>query len=227
MTDATPSPPRRLRRTAGRLGGAVPGAVLGAAFGAVARARRTKPLHPAGRVGTGVLDVTDPVPELGVPLLATARQHGCTVRWSRSMGLPRPLPDIEGFAIRFDEPVADVLFASTGTGSLTRFVLLPRRPGTHGPQSTLIPVATGGGSLLLKVDPLDGADPPNRYDLSVARAGSAWRSVGTLEVQWGVDRPTRFDPVENLLPGTSQYALVRALREPAYLMARRGADAKV
>jgi hypothetical protein len=143
------------------------------------------------------------------------------------MGLPRPLPDIEGLAIRFEEPVADVLFASTGSGSLTRFVLLPRAPGKHGAQSTLIPVATDGGPLLLKVEPRDAADPPARYDLAAASGGSAWRSIGTLQVQWGPDRPTRFDPVENQLPGTSQYALVRALREPAYLMARRGADAKV
>src|SRR5687767_13894650 len=99
--DQTPAPTGGMRRAVGRAAGALPGAALGAVFGAAARVRRTKPLHPQGRVGSGTLDVTTPLPGLGVPLLATQGSHRCTVRWSRSMGLPRPLPDIEGLAIRF------------------------------------------------------------------------------------------------------------------------------
>jgi hypothetical protein len=166
------------------------------------------------------------VVEFGVPLLAAMGSHRCTVRWSRSVGLPPPLPDIEGLAIRIEDPRADLLFSATGTGPVSRFVLLPRGPRHHGAQSTLLPVASDAGGLVFKVEPLDDADPPARYDLAVARSGAQWRSVGSLQVQWGPDRPTRFDPVENILPGTAQYPLVRALREPAYLMARRGADAR-
>jgi hypothetical protein len=205
--------------------GALPGAALGALFGAVAKVRRTKPLHPRGRVGEGVVDILSPVPGTGVPLLAEVGTHRCLVRWSRATGLPRPLPDIEGLAVRLEEHDADLLFAGTGTGPVGRFLLLPRAPDHHGPQSTLLPVASPAGPLLFLARPLDdGSDPPTRFALSVARGGGAWRQVGMLEVdRWGVDRPTRFDPVRHPLPGTDQYPVVRFLREPAYLLARHGA----
>jgi hypothetical protein len=218
---------RRRRPRLQSVAGAVPGALLGVVFGAAAVVRRTKPLHPKGRVGTGVLEVTSPRRELGVPLLATTGKHPCTVRWSRSVGLPAPLPDIEGFALRLTEPTADLLFSATGTGRLGRFLLVPRLAGRHGPQGTLLPVTTDAGSLLLKVDPLDDAQPPTRWELAVAQAGSAWEPVGTIDVVWGDDQPLRFDPVEHQLPGTSQYRAVARLREPAYLAARLGSEARV
>lgn len=231
--DAHPdSVPSRL----GAVAGAAPGALLGALFGAAALVRRTKPLHPLGNVGAGTLRITHPQAELGVPLLAAEGSHACTVRWSRAIGLPSPAPDFEGLAIRLREPTADLLFASTGAGSVSRFVLMPRRAGTHGVQTTLLPVASAGGaSLLFRVTPAEGAfgdgaaagnEPPVRFDLAVAQSGSSWTPVGELEVSWGEDQPIRFDPVENLLPGTEQYPVVRFLREPAYFMARRGAAAR-
>jgi hypothetical protein len=220
MTLATPE---RLQA----LAGAVPGALLGAVFGLTAVVRRTKPLHPQGRIGSGVLEVTSPQRQLAIPLFGARGRHACTVRWSRSVGLPSPLPDIEGLAVRFDEPAADLLFSATGTGPLSRFVLVPRPPGRHGPQSTLLPVRTEAGSLLLKVTPLDGEEPPTRWELAVAGARSEWSPVGTLQVEWGTeDEPLRFDPVAHQLPGTSQYPAVTALREPAYAAARRGARAR-
>ena len=215
------------RRALGTAAGLLPGVLLGAAFGAAAWVRRTKPLHPRGQVGGGVIDVASPLPELGVPLLAAAGSHACTVRWSRSVGLPKPMPDVEGLAIRIHDPVADLLFAATGTGPLGRFLLLPRRAGSHGAQTTLLPVATDAGALLLKVEPADEAEPPMLYDLAVSRGRAPWRSVGSLRVhQWGPDQVTRFDPVVNQVPGTRQYPFVRVLREPAYVMARRGTDAR-
>ncbi len=222
---AVPEPPPA--GWTGSAAAAVPGAALGAAFGLAALVRRTKPLHPRGNVGTGVLDVTAPLPELGVPLLAGEGSHTCLVRWSRSLGLPKPLPDVEGFAIRFDEPTADVLFAGTGTGRLSRFVFAPRTPGRHGPQTTILPVPSAQGPLLLRVTPQAATgEPPSRYDVAVAADGPEWRSVGVLNCVWGPDRPLRFDPVENALPGTGQYPVVRMLREPAYVLARRASAAR-
>ena len=215
----------------GAVAGAAPGAVLGAVFGAAALVRRTKPLHPQGRVGDATLEITAPQPDLGVPLLEATGTHRCIARWSRAIGLPSPLPDFEGLAIRFEEPTADLLFASTGTGAVSRFLLVPRRAGTHGSQTTLLPVSSAAGtSLVFRVTPAAGTDPdeepPRRFDLAVATSGSVWQPTGVLDVAWGPDRPMRFDPVENLLPGTEQYPLVRMLREPAYFMARRGSAAR-
>lgn len=44
------------------------------------------------------------------------------------MGLPEPLPDVTGLALRFAEGGA-LLFASTGTGPFTRRLLALRVPG--------------------------------------------------------------------------------------------------
>lgn len=215
------------RDAVGAAAGAVPGAVLGVVFGAAARLRNTKPLHPYGRVGPGVLEVTHRRPGLGVPLLEAEGEHDCVVRWSRSTGLPAPLPDIEGLAVRLEEPRSDLLFAATGTGGLTRFLLTVRAPDSHGPQGTLLPVGTAGGPMLFLATPvLDRGDgPPERFVLSLAVGTGDWERWGRLDVvSWGPDLSMRFDPVRNPLPGTWQYPWVRFLREPAYLMARFGAS---
>lgn len=218
---ATPAPRTGL---VGALG-AVPGAVLGATFGAVAKVRRTKPLHPVGRVGDATLVVTDPRPRLGVPLLAAEGTHRCFARWSRAAGLPSPLPDVEGLALRLEEPRADLLFASTGTGSVGRYLLTPRGPRSHGTQTTLLPVASAAGPLLFAVTPAGDGEPPRRYTLSVACGSREWETVGRVEVdRWRDDEPTRFDPVTHMLPGTEQYPVVRLLREPSYLLARKAAS---
>jgi hypothetical protein len=201
--------------------GALPGAALALGLGALAAVRRNKPVHPAGRVGTGELDVTAPRPEFGVPLLASAGSHACTVRFSRTVGLPPSWPDIEGLALRLDDEDADVLFASTGVGRLGRWLFQARSAHRHGPLTTYLPVDTQSGSLLLRMTPLDQADPPVRWELAAAHAGSEWRPAGVLRVTWGDDQPLRFDPVENMLPGTTQYPVVQVLREPAYALARR------
>ena len=226
---ALPSP-SRLAATARALPGAAAGAALGAAFGLAARVRRNKPLHPAGSVGGAVLDVTTATPDLGVPLFSEAGRHDCLVRWSRSAGVPAPLPDVEGLALRIRDAgagrPADLLFASSGAGTVTRHVLSLRAPRGHGPMSTLLPVVGATGSLMFLVEPLDDEDPPVRWRLSAADTGSEWRAVATVSVTWGPDQAVRFDPVENQLPGTRQYPLVAMLREPAYLMARLGASAR-
>lgn len=215
----------------GAAAGAAPGAILGALFGAAALVRRTKPLHPRGWVGEATLEVTTPVPGLGVPLIAETAAHRCTARWARAIGLPSPWPDVQGLAIRFEDPEADLLFAGTGDGAVTRYLLVPRLRGTRGPQTTLLPVSSAAGtSLLFRVRPAAGTasdeEPPRRLDLAVATGGSDWSTVGVLTVAWGPDRPMRFDPVQNPLPGTEQYPVVRFLREPAYFMARRGSAAR-
>lgn len=182
--------------------------------------RHGKPLHPQGKVGEATLDITVPRPDLGVPIFQRQGERACTVRWSRSVGLPDSWPDFEGMAVRFHDPVSDILFASTGTGVVGRHVLVPRAGHTHGPLTTLLPVSTTAGPLLLALTPVDDGEPPTLFHVSVALEGEEWDRVGLLRVTWGEDREMHFDPVTNQLPGTEQYAVVRAVREPAYLFAR-------
>lgn len=205
----------------------VPGTVLAGVFGVAAVLRRRKPLHPDGRVAAARL-VVEPEAPSGCEVLDVPGDLDCLVRASYAMGTGPEGPDIEGFALRLlpDERSAgpaDVLFASTGSGTLGRFVLRVRRPGHHGVQTTLLPVAAGGHPLLLRLLPRSrGPGWPADYDLEWAHGGGAWRRCGRLTVDWdtGTDEPIRFDPVANELPGTHQYPWVSWLREPAYLSAR-------
>ena len=208
---------------------AVAGGSLALASGATALLRRSKPLHPVGVVSRGVLAV-DPTPgRTGSPLLDEPGSHDCVVRASWAAGTGPEHIDIEGFALRVlgvgtDGADCDLLFASTGVGQWTRHLLAPRRPGRHGAQTTLLPVRAGGRPLLVRLDPVDAATQPwpTQYVLSWAREREDWQRFGSLAVTWHDhdDAPERFDPVANPLSGTSQYAAVARLREPAYRSAR-------
>jgi hypothetical protein len=214
--------PRALIRGAATVGGDV----LALATGGLAFLRSSaKPLHPSGEVRWGRLTRrgTDPLPAetTGVGWIDEPGEDKVVVRLSRAVGLPEGLPDIHGLALRIvghDAP-ADVLFANTGTGRLTRFLLMASRDPRTRPMTTLLPYRTTTGPLLLRVDHAGG----EAYGLSWARPSSGWHSFGTLELeQHPADDPQiSFDPVLHQLPGLSQYPVVLRLREPAYLRARR------
>lgn len=209
---------------AARLLGAVPGAALATAAVVTGALRRTKPLHPLGLVGDGTL-VLQPSAPSGVALLDDPAEHSVLVRWSRAVGLEADKPDIEGMAIRFTiggEP-ADLLFATTGDSKVGRHLLVVRSPGSSATFTTLLPVATPAGSLLLRLQPSDAWTdrPPSRWALSWSRVGGEWHSAATLTIEWrDRDENVRFDPIQHELPGTRQYAVVTTLREPAYAVAR-------
>jgi hypothetical protein len=205
------------------------GLTLGAVFTVTAVLRRSKPLHPEGAVAQAVLEVSPAGPSSGITLVDAAGRHDCVVRASYAMGAGPRWPDIEGFALRVGPDAAggveDVLFASTGVGPTSRHVLLVRPPGRHRTQTTLLPVRAGGRPVVLRLEPADADTQPwpTAYELSWAHAGGIWHPFGRLSVAgWDTgDAPTRFDPVTNPLRGTTQYAVVEGLREPAYRLARR------
>lgn len=203
------------------------GAALGTLFAALARLRPTdKPLHPYGVLCEGTVSRTGANPPSGVHWLDERGEDQVLVRLSRAVGLPRPFPDIHGLALRV--PVAggragDLLFATTGTGSLTRFWLRPTMTGRH-THSTLLPYRTPAGPRVLAALPRPADD---EFDLALAALGGAWRRFAVLRVGGLADgaRPdpnVTFDPVLNTVPGLQPYPWVARLREPAYAAARRG-----
>ena len=228
----------QLVRTTGRAAVRVAGLGLGAVFGAAAVLRHGRPLHPQG-VTLRVSLLCDGSGRSGVPLLDDAGVSQGTVRVSRAMGLPPWLPDIYGLALRLpqapgtDGDPADVLFASTGDSWLGRFALLVHAQLVDGPVTTLLPVRAPAGALLLRLVPVAGSPVrevgpalrvPDRLSLSYAVGTGPWVTVGEVAVGArveGEDDPRRHDPVLHELPGTSQYPVVRLLREPAYAAARR------
>jgi hypothetical protein len=228
-----PSLASRAARTAG--------AALAGVFGGTAVVRRGRPLHPRGVTCTAVVTMTGEASS-GVPWLDEAATTPVTVRASRATGLPAPLPDIYGLALRVPRPptpdgspapVADILFASTGDSRYGRFALMAHRRLGHGPLTTLLPLRAPSGPLLLRLAPVEGArlrdegpvlGLPQSMSLSYAVGRGPWAEAGELLLGPRVEGESdtrRHDPVVHELPGTEQYDVVRRLREPAYRAARR------
>lgn len=195
-----------------------------------------KPLHPRGRLVEGTLRRTGAVPGTGVPFLDEPGAHRVWARESRAVGLPRPLPDVHGLALRVhhDGAVSDVLLASTGHGRLGRFVLTVSRDPWARPMGTLLPYRTPAGPVLLGARRVG----EGRVELCCAVGLGPWRRFADLELpvepvageapgEGGDARDGRgddrvsFDPVLHPVPGLEQYAAVALLRGPAYRTARR------
>jgi len=206
------------------------GAVLAALVAGVGALRRApRPLHPRGVVRHGTLVLDDAgapgARELGAPLVTAA-----VARVSRSAGLPAPLPDVEGLAVRWhrDGRPQDLLLSSTGLGPVSRFLLVPRR--RPGPASTLMPfLDSGGRALLVAAVPSPAAARDGGVDvlLLTGRPGGPWHRVGRLvcpaRADDADDAGLRFDPVRHV-PGALRVPLWAArLRLRAYRTARRDA----
>ncbi len=197
------------------------GSALGGVFRVAGAVRpAAKPLHPKGTVRHATLRRHGVEPPVGVPFLDTAATDEVLVRESRSVGLPQPLPDIHGLAVRVPTPDGghgDVLFSSNGFGWLTRFLLVPTRTTYGRPMTTLLPYDTAAGPVLLGVHKA-GDD---RLEVAFAVGDGPWRAFGELQLSdRRSDEDISFDPVRNTLPGLDQYAAVRRIREPAYSAAR-------
>lgn len=205
------------------------GAVLGALVVVARRLRRApRPLHPRGVVRHGTLALDDAgapgARELGAPLVTPA-----LVRVSRSVGLPAPLPDVQGLAVRWhgDGRAQDLLLASTGLGRLSRFLLVPRPHPWSGPASTLMPFLDADGrAVLVAAVPLPDGPRDGGVDvlLLTARPGGPWHRAGRLvcpAVPGDADDPgLRFDPVLRVPGALCVPDWAARLRLPAYRRAR-------
>jgi len=205
------------------------GAVLRALVGAVDRVRPSpRPLHPRGvvRHGTLLVDDTDApgAHELGGPLVVPV-----VARVSRAAGLPAPLPDVFGVAVRWEAGgrTHDLLLSGTGLGRLTRFVLVPRRRPLAGPHGTLMPfVGADGRSLVVAAVPAPGAPRDGGVDLLLlsARPGGRWHRLGRLVCPARPgdddDPDLRFDPVLHVPGDLTVPDWAARLRLPSYRRAR-------
>ncbi|WP_153393014.1 hypothetical protein [Ornithinicoccus halotolerans] len=181
---------------------------------------RTKPLHPRGSLHEARLEVAGLPAPTGAPLLdggPVARD--CLVRVSRAVGLPEPWPDITGAAVRVSgADGGDLLFASTGTGRWTRFLLLPRSSRWSGTLTTLLPFRTRLGLTWLALRPTGR----NEYQLLCATQGGAWAVTGVLRIgrRIGTGDELRFGPVQEAPAGLVVPRPLALLRQPAYERAR-------
>jgi hypothetical protein len=198
---------------------ALGGDALAAVIRAVAVRPAAKPLHPRGRVHQATLRHLAPDRPTGVAWLDTPAEERVLVRVSRAVGLPRVLPDIQGIAVRvpLEDGTADLLFASTGTGAVTRFLLTPAWRPQDRPLTTLLPYRSPGGPLVLGLR----ATATDTWELLVAGAVGDWSGAGVLVLDVATDdEMLELDPVRNEVPGMPNYEWVRRLREPSYALAR-------
>lgn len=213
------------------------GRVVAVPLGAVARWRGGRPMHPRGAVFDAVLERHGATPALGIPWLDEVRTDPVVVRLSRGAGLPTPLPDVLGLAIRLgsDRAPVDLLLSSAGRGAWTRLVPLPRicaevtygsimaYSSTAGPiRLAALPAAAGRSS-----DPaaVAGAasDGTLAFTLAAAVGRDAWRPFARLAstaAREPLDRAVRFDAVCNPPPGLLPDGPLARFREPSYATAR-------
>jgi hypothetical protein len=196
--------------------------VLAAATRGVAALRPArKPLHPDGAVVRGRIYRRGSEVPTGVAWLDEPGEDEVVVRRSRAIGLPQSVPDVHGLAVRVPTSSGDgdILFATTGFGRITRFVLTASRHPRTRPLTTLLPYDTDSGPVLLAAEGTD----PGSYDLSWARPSGEWHPFGVLllSTSRSDDAEISFDPVARQIPGLRQYPSVRRLRAPAYFRARR------
>jgi hypothetical protein len=89
-----------------------------------------KALHPRGEVRHGLIRRQGCSWRTGVTWLDDGGSDRLLLRFSRSVGLPKPFPDVLGLAMRIplkENRHGDLLLATTGAGGLGRFLLRPAR----------------------------------------------------------------------------------------------------
>ncbi|MBG6237889.1 hypothetical protein IWX78_000844 [Mycetocola sp. CAN_C7] len=215
----------------------VAGRVLAVAFRILQRFRRPRPIHPHGVALSGTVRYLTSPARSGIAFLdhPAAAELPVSARVSRSLGVPAPLPDVIGLAIRWDGPSgpADLALASTGFGVPSRFWLAAHRSPSRARFTTLIPYRSDRGPVLLAARTIGPRDLPSEpRALATALTGTTWRlrlyhasptghwhPFAIVELRHSsttVDTPDRFDPVRHQLPGSETYNWARRLREPSY-----------
>jgi hypothetical protein len=143
---------------------AAAGPVVAAGFYALAALRRRRSLHPTGIGYQGLLQVpNERPPRPGVPLFQAGATHLALLRFSRGAGLPEPLPDALGVAIKLPDAHGpgvdqDLLLTSSTDRPLLRRLLFPARSFVRGAFSTALPYDLGSERVVLLLVPVHTYD---------------------------------------------------------------------
>lgn len=213
-----------------------PAVAVATQFRRLARLRSARAFHPDGRVGSGTLQLDDGSSAVGEVLGAGA--HPVRVRLSRGAGLPGPLPDLLGIAVRVEgERPLDLLFTTVARPGVAHWLLVPARRWTARPYSTVLPYRTPRGRRLLALAPvadelpdasmhsleLVGPSRPLVFDLLEGPLTGPWRTIGGLSVDgFERDESIAFDPMLNADPRLRPVRFLSTTREAAYDGSRWG-----
>jgi hypothetical protein len=191
---------------------------------AASTARGQRVVHPRGTTLSGRLAVAGGS-AYGAALLDQPGEHDVLVRLSRSLGLPAPLPDVHGLAVRVLDCYGpgrhqDWLVDSTTPAPLLRRLPLPRlRPA--GTYSSFLPYDVGGQRMLLGAR-WAGDD----LALLVGTPYGPWQQVGVVTLGPPIEdgRKVRFDPWTTG-GGITPVGFLQRLRRGAYPASHVGPDA--
>lgn len=223
------------------------GSALRLLFRGIHLLRRPRPIHTRGTTLVGHVQWIRPTrPEAADRASGIAwideppsdRRTPVIARLSRSLGLPAPLPDIIGLAVRVetDAGEADIEFASTGVSVPLRFALLPHRRPSRAQFGIVLPYRGDRGPVLLRARTLGPPLPSGGAELDRALEANPWRlglfhatplgrwhpfAVLTLRLAPDQTDTRRFDAGRRPLPGADSYAWVRAVRQPSYDLVQR------
>jgi hypothetical protein len=218
---------------------------LGALLAVLSAARGAKAVHPTGVVHRARL-VVDGGPDApqGSDLLRTRAEHDAVMRFSRSLGAPRPLPDLLGVSLRVLDAYGagchqDVLMVSSVDRPVLHRVFVPATDFQQRVYTSSLPYRAGDEKLLIGVTPdaasprppgkdefdrLDRAATTGRlvFALAVAPLDGRFGRVGSLHVHERLPQALdalRFDPF-NAGGGLEPVGLLNRLRDYAYPMSQ-------
>jgi hypothetical protein len=203
-------------------------------FATLAKLRRARGVHPHGIGFGGVLTLqTGPGLDL-IPGLGAPRSVPAVLRLSRSFGLPRPLPDLLGVAVKLPDMHGpghdqDFLLVSALDGRLSKYVPLPAPRYSWRAYSSLIPYRSDGRLVLPGA--LHAAEHGDlRFRLAVAPALGRFTSFGEIRVTHRLPQSEvqalRFNPfhtAQSLTPAGGPLNAMRRAAYPASQRARRDA----
>lgn len=202
----------------------VAGSAVGGVLAAVAAARRGKAVHPHGVVHRArlVVEGSASAPR-AAELLATPGEHEVLVRFSRSLGTPRPLPDLLGMSIRVVDAYGpdshqDFLLVTSIDLPVLHHIFVPARGVGQRPYSSSIPYRAGDETFLVGTVPQSDEE----FELAVAAMSGRFTRVGRLEIG---ERLTdtldalRFNPF-NTGGGMAPVGVLNGMRARAYPMSQ-------
>jgi hypothetical protein len=194
------------------------GLPVGGALALLAAVRRGKAVHPHGVVHAGRLVVRHdaPVPR-AARLFSEPGEHAALVRFSRSVGVPRPIPDLLGMSIRLPDVYGehchqDFMLVSSADIPVVHHLFLPATDVWERPYSSSLPYRAGGERFLIGALPDPDSPRPDDGDTELERLDAAART-GRLRFQLAIAPVMgRFQPVADLWIGERLPAELDALR---------------
>lgn len=202
----------------------VTGATIGTVLGAIAAIRRGKAVHPKGEVFEGRLKVSgEPAAPSKARLLSTPAEHRVIVRLSRSLGLPRPLPDLFGIAIRVPDAYGpgrdqDLLLVTSADLPIVHHIFLPALGPQGRPYTSSLPYRAGEDTFIVGALPRGAT----RFDIAVAAPMGRFRPVAQLEL--GERLPPELDALRfnpwNTGGGMDPVGVLNGARDVAYKLSQ-------